>query len=74
MLKIMNYELKIMNYALCIVNYFINDKAGEGEAEDGSDVNEGAVHLFFLGIKFGTGLVGSGGVGGMYVSGGVFGQ
>ena len=70
----MNYELKIMNYALCIVNYFINDKAGEGEAEDGCNVNEGAVHLFFLGIKFSTGLVGGVSVGGMNVSGGVFGQ
>ena len=72
MLKIMNYELKIMNYALCIVNYFINDQAGEGEAEDGGDVNEGAVHLFFLGIKFSAGLVGSVGFRGMNIRGGVF--
>ena len=49
------------------INYFINDKAGEGEAEDGCNVNEGAVHLFFLGIKFSTGLVGSVVVGGMNV-------
>ena len=69
----MHYELCIMDYALSI-NYFINDKAGEGEAEDGCNVNEGAVHLFFLGIKFCACFVGSGGVGGMYVSGGVFGQ
>ena len=72
-LCIMNYELCIMNYELSI-NYFINDKAGEGEAEDGSDVYEGAVHLFFLGIKFCAGLVGGVGVIGMNVSGGVFGK
>ena len=56
------------------INYFINDKAGEGEAEDGCNVYEGAVHLFFLGIKFSTGLVGGVGVGRMYVGSGVFGQ
>ena len=56
------------------MNYAFNDKAGEGEAEDGSDVNEGAVHLFFLGIKFSAGLVGGVGVGGMNVGSGVFGQ
>ena len=56
------------------INYFINDKAGEGEAEDGCDVNEGAVHLFFLGIKFCAGLVGGVGVRGVNVDSGVFGQ
>ena len=56
------------------MNNAFNDKAGEGEAEDSCNVYEGAVHLFFLGIKFGTGLVGSVGVGGMYVGSGVFGQ
>ena len=56
------------------INYFINDKAGEGEAEDGCNVYKGAVHLFFLGIKFCAGLVGGVGVGGKNVGGGVFGQ
>ena len=73
-LCIMNKALCIMNCALCIVHYFINDEAGEGEAEDGCNVYEGAVHLFFLGIKFCACFVGSVGVRGMNVSGGVFGQ
>ena len=79
-LSIMNYESWIMNHALCIVhcalriNYFINDKAGEGEAEDGCNVYEGAVHLFFLSIKFSAGLVGGVGVRGMNVGSGGFGQ